>query len=190
MRIVKIYQGTVLLQHFPLSQVMCIYLNKVCSNTHSRHEISMLVTQRISCLLYRSRDSDKTPTPKPQYKNALPNHKSQWHFIHWRFVRGIMTGYLPYMVQMMFGSAFGIVSSYAMSADSWWIMLSRLLSAASVWLSASEDLIPSCDRQTWDTQCRLKKNIVVILDSISSGYQCINSSLGCGAHTCITYMYM
>ena len=26
-----------------------------------------------------------------QYPN--PKHKNQWHFIHWRFLRGIMTGY-------------------------------------------------------------------------------------------------
>ena len=47
---------------------------------------------------------DKTPTPKtliqkmlsPTSKPQPPNskHKNQWHFIHWRFVRGIMTGYL------------------------------------------------------------------------------------------------
>ena len=35
---------------------------------------------------------------RPQYKKCSPQpqnpkHKNQWHFIHWRFVRGIMTGY-------------------------------------------------------------------------------------------------
>ena len=47
--------------------------------------------------------------PIPQYRNALPNpitptpkHKNQWHFIRWRSVRGIMTGYgsCTYMVMM------------------------------------------------------------------------------------------
>ena len=31
------------------------------------------------------------PTPKPQPPD--PKHINQWHFIHWRFVRGIQTGY-------------------------------------------------------------------------------------------------
>ena len=36
----------------------------------------------------------KTPIQKILSPN--PKHKNQWHFIHWRFVPGIMTGYLPY----------------------------------------------------------------------------------------------
>ena len=31
--------------------------------------------------------SPKAPTPEPQ------TQKSVWHFIHWRFVRGIQSGY-------------------------------------------------------------------------------------------------
>ena len=49
---------------------------------------------------YRRGSRDKTPMTKPQYKNYSPQpqnpnpkHKNQRHFIHWRFVRGIMTGY-------------------------------------------------------------------------------------------------
>ena len=47
---------------------------------------------------------DKTPMkkrqhPKPQNKNKIqpqnPIHKSQWHFILWRFVLGIQTIYHP-----------------------------------------------------------------------------------------------
>ena len=39
----------------------------------------------------------KCQHPKPQYKKCSPQppnlkHKSQWHFMHWRFVRGIQTG--------------------------------------------------------------------------------------------------
>ena len=41
--------------------------------------------------IIRSTISNLEPTQTPQPQN--PKHKSQWHFIHWRFVRGFMTIY-------------------------------------------------------------------------------------------------
>ena len=54
--------------------------------------------------------NEKMQTPQtPIQKNALPNpktpitrHTNQWYFIHWRFVRDIMTGYLTGLFPISF----------------------------------------------------------------------------------------
>ena len=72
---------------------------------------SPIITNSAVFKMYRSKfrisgqnANDKTPTPKipKQIMISLipkpkPPNTSQWHFIHWCFVCGIMTGY-PYLV--------------------------------------------------------------------------------------------
>ena len=67
------------------------------------HVVESQVFKNHRWQIVQNRSRDKTPMtrrqhPKSQYKKCSPQpqnpkQKSQWYSIHWRFVRGIMTGY-------------------------------------------------------------------------------------------------
>ena len=68
------------------------------SNVHSLPEFRKITSLRNSLTISGQKANNQTPNtknvlPTPRLLLSNPKHNKQWHFRHWRFVCGIMTGY-------------------------------------------------------------------------------------------------
>ena len=100
---------------------------KPCSRSgYSRYNTDIGAQNKPSAVISGQNANDEMPTPKTPIQKLLyptPNlkYKNQWHFTHWRFVRGIM---IPLAVVPAFCMA--IILSRFSSTPAWFLAMASI----------------------------------------------------------------
>ena len=90
-RVYDIMPQCTILEFSKHSQSMIAY--NIFTVFQFKSELPIPFTHILGSRTKRQRQKANTNKCSPQPQNPNPKHKSQWHFIHWRFVCVIMTRY-------------------------------------------------------------------------------------------------